>query len=226
MYLNNDEKVSVSAENFVKTIYRFEQGSRLDTRPGTIARQLGITSAAATDMARKLSQRKLIAYEKYKELKLTSEGERMALTLIRKHRLWETFLHRVLELDMHEIHREAEMLEHLTSDFLADKMARFLGNPTCDPHGDPIPDENGAIRSSEALVVLSDTESGQSYRISRLAGSDQEFFDFCRSNDLAIGTAIEVRKLYANTRMVEIEVNGAKLLLAKELTNIIYVSKT
>ena len=223
MDLNTDEKISVSTENFVKTIYRFGQGAKLDTRPGTIARQLGITNAAATDMARKLALKKLIDYQKYKELKLTPNGERMALSVIRKHRLMETFLHQVLGLTMHEIHREAELLEHFTSDFLAEKIAEFLGYPQTDPHGDPIPGENGEIEAGINSLALSLTEAGQSYQISRLAGSDKEFFDFCYANKLEIGTEIRVQKHYPKNRMIELEVAGTKLLLTTELTNSIYV---
>ncbi len=217
--------VSISTENFIKTIYTLEQRDGWDTKPGSIARELGITSPAATDMARKLALKKLIDYKKYKEIKLTPSGKKMALSIIRKHRLWETFLHRTFGLSMHEIHREAEVLEHLTSDFLTEKISHFLGNPTTDPHGDPIPDVSGKIQIDKESMVLSMTDPGKKYEIIRLAGSDKEFFDFCHSNHLNVGSVLSVEKQYHKNRMTGIEVNGVKLLLNEELANTIYVKK-
>ncbi|WP_163716400.1 metal-dependent transcriptional regulator [Mangrovibacterium lignilyticum] len=218
-------KASIATENFIKAIYKGEQGNSMDTKPGTIAKELGITNAAATDMARKLAMKKLIDYEKYKELKLTPDGTKVALDVLRKHRLWETFLHQVLGLTMHEIHREAELLEHLTSDFLAEKISDFLGNPETDPHGDPIPTDDGEIPETDHSITLSMGEPGNTYKISRLSGSDKEFFDFCHSNKLEIGTSLTVQKHYIKTRMIEIEIQHTKLLLNIDLTNTIYIKK-
>jgi DtxR family Mn-dependent transcriptional regulator len=149
----------------------------------------------------------------------------MALGIIRKHRLWETFLHQVLGLTMHEIHREAELLEHLTSDFLAEKISHFLGNPVTDPHGDPIPNEEGGVQSDKESVMLSLAEPGNEYEICRLSSSDKEFFDFCHANGINIGTRLLVRKKYAKNRMIEIEVGSLKLLLNEEMANTIFVKK-
>ena len=215
---------SVASENFIKAIYTFENREGWDTRPGSIAKELGITNAAATDMARKLALKKLIDYRKYKELKLTPAGKKMALNVIRKHRLWETFLHRVLDLSMHEIHREAELLEHLTSDFLAEKINLFLGNPATDPHGDPIPDKNGIFSNNESSLTLSQAAADTKYEISRLSGSDKEFFDFCHSNHLTVGSELKVNKQYHKNKMTEIELGNAKILLHADLANAIYVN--
>lgn len=220
-----EDVISISSENFIKAIYKFDKRNGADTKPGSIARELGITNAAATDMARKLSLKRLIEYQKYKELKLTSAGERVAINVVRKHRLWETFLHKVLGLTMHEIHREAELLEHLTSDFLAEKISQFLGNPTFDPHGDPIPDENGFIQYDEKVINLSTAEPGREYEICRLSGSDKEFFDFCHSNQLTIGAVLTVKNQYQKNKMTEIETNNFKLLLHADLGNIIFVNE-
>lgn len=220
-----ENAASIATENFIKAIYKYEQAEGWDTKPGSIARELGITNAAATDMARKLALKNLIDYTKYKELKLTPTGKKLALEIIRKHRLWETFLHQVLGLTMHEIHREAERLEHLTSDFLTERISLFLGNPTTDPHGDPIPTKQGLILSDENSIVLSLARPEREYEICRLSGSDKEFFDFCHSNQLTVGSVLTVKKQYSKNRMTEIEINGVRLLLNAELGNIIYVKK-
>jgi len=217
--------VSVATENFIKVIYKLEQGKGEGAKSGSIARALGITNAAATDMARKLAIKNLIDYKKYKKLKLTPSGEKMALGIIRKHRLWETFLHQVFCLSLHEIHREAELLEHLTSDFLAEKLSMFLGNPLVDPHGDPIPDEQGMISSDKDSMVLSIAAPGKQYKISRLSSSDKEFFDFCYSNHITVGSSILVKKQYDKNKMTEIEINNTNLLLNAEIAHTIYVKK-
>lgn len=219
------KRVSIATENFIKAIYKSGQGEVWDTKPGSIARELGVTSAAATDMARKLALKKLIDYEKYRDMKLTPAGEKMALSIIRKHRLWETFLHRVFGMSMHEIHREAELLEHLTSDFLAEKIDQFLGQPAFDPHGDPIPDRNGMIAPEDESMLISVAEPGDRYEISRLASSDPEFFDFCHSSNLKVGSLIGIKKQYSGNRMTEIEINGITLLLNAEIAATIYVKE-
>lgn len=218
--------VSVATENFLKTIYSLDNSEGKNTRPGSVARQLGITNAAATDMARKLSARNLVDYTKYRELKLTPEGEKMALGVIRKHRLWETFLHRVFGLTMHEIHREAEQLEHFTSDFMTEKLSLFLGHPTTDPHGDPIPDASGIIGSAHAETLpLSQAAEGENYKVTRLQGSDEEYFDFCHQNNIKINTVIRILNRYPNNRMTEVAVKNRKLLLHEDLASTIAVSK-
>ncbi|MCB2221193.1 MAG: metal-dependent transcriptional regulator [Bacteroidetes bacterium] len=216
---------SIASENFIKTLYHFHHVQGKDTKPGSIARELGITSSAATDMARKLSLKKLIQYEKYKALKLTPSGEKMALNILRKHRLWETFLHQVLGLSMHEIHREAELLEHQTSDFLAEKISLYLGNPEKDPHGDPIPNAKGWVNNDDGSIPLAMAHVNHHYFISRLSGSDKEFFDFCHSSHLIIGSLIRVNKHYTINQMIEIEVNNTRLILNKVFAQMIHVKR-
>lgn len=218
--------MSIAIENFVKIIYQFGQKSGFDTKPGSIARALGISNAAATDMARKLAEKALIYYSKYQPLELTAEGRRMALNIVRKHRLWETFLYKVFKLSLHEIHKEAELLEHQTSDFLADKISAFLGNPEFDPHGDPIPGPTGNVSPREDYILLSDALPGFNYEITRLFSSDSEFFEFCSNNDLFIGSVIKVENQYLKNRMTEVVIKNSKFLLNEEITNIIYVKNT
>ncbi len=215
--------ISIATENFIKVIYNYDQGKGHDTRPGSIAKALHITHAAATDMARKLAGKKLVDYEKYKALKLTPEGRNVALNIIRKHRLWETFLHKVFDMSLHEIHREAELLEHQTSEFLAEKISAFLGNPQFDPHGDPIPGADGETSFDKEQTPLSSAEAGKVYEIARLYSSDKEFFEFCNRNQLTVGSMIRVEKQYTANNMTEIRVGDIKLLLNAAFSNIIYV---
>lgn len=215
--------MSISIENFVKTIYLQEQRMGEDTRPGTLAKLLNISNAATTDMARSLAQKELVNYEKYQKLSLTPEGKKLALNILRKHRLWETFLHKTLNLSLHEIHCEAESLEHLTSDFLADKIDSYLGFPASDPHGDPIPCSDGNIKPESDAIMLSNAELNKDYVIVRLFSSDPDFFDFCVANKLTLGAKVKVEKSFDEMKMKEVTIEDNKLLLNEEFTNIIYV---
>jgi DtxR family Mn-dependent transcriptional regulator len=217
--------MTVSTENFVKTVYYQESLTGSNTKLSTLAGLLNITNAAATDMARKLSEKKLVNYTKYKPLRLTEIGIDLALNVIRKHRLWEAFLFKTLNLSLHEIHREAENLEHLTSDFLAERIDSYLGHPSTDPHGDPIPALNGTMESDKSQVLLSLAMPGKFYEICRLFSSDKDFFDFCNSSHINIGTFIRVEKQLFSGKMTEIRINQDKIILNEEFSSIIYVKQ-
>lgn len=215
--------MSISIENFVKTIYLQDQRLGGDTRPGTLAKVLNISNAATTDMARSLAQKDLVNYTRYQKLSLTPEGRKLALKILRKHRLWEAFLSQTLNLSLHEIHEEAERLEHATSDFLADKIDEYLNFPVADPHGDPIPCSNGMETPKSSAIVLSEAEIGKEYTIIRLFSSNPDFFDFCASNNIDIGSTLKIEKNFEEMKMIEVSIGEKQLLLNEEFTNIIYV---
>ena len=217
--------MSTAIENFVKAIYNNNIQDHHNTKPGNIAKKLGISNAAATDMAKKLATKKLLHYEKYQALQLTEKGTKMALNVVRKHRLWESLLFKMFDMSLHEIHREAEFLEHETSDFLADKISEYLGNPKFDPHGDPIPNAQGEITTEDTSIALSNSTEGKSYTISRLISEDKEFFDFCSHNGLKFGNTIFVTKQFSNNKMTQITINTNTLLLNEDFTKIIYVNE-
>jgi len=218
--------MSVATENFVKAIYKSKMNDITDTKPGNIAKLLGISNAAATDMAKSLATKNLVNYQKYKALELTDEGEKLALKVIRKHRLWEAFLHKTFDMSLHEIHREAELLEHETSDFLANTISAFLGNPKFDPHGDPIPNQNGEITTKDTSILLSKTKENKTYVIARLMSDDKEFFDFCAINGLKYGNQLTVIKQFSKNKMTQITINNNTILLNQDFTKIIYVNET
>lgn len=217
--------MSVSTENYIKHVYKQSQLPDPDTKLGTIAKLLNVTNAAATDMARKLAAKELINYTKYKQLSLTPKGKQLALNILRKHRLWETFLYKSLNLSLHEIHREAEMLEHQTSDFLADKIEAYLGNPVFDPHGDPIPDNKGKIATDASQVLLSEAPEGQEYKVGRIFSSDESILEFCESSNIKVGTTIKIEKRFERSNMTEIQIGTSSILLNKEFTDTIYLKK-
>ncbi len=215
--------MTVSVENFIKAIYNQTISHESDTRLSTIASTLKVSNAAATDMARKLAIRNLVNYQKYKPLTLTEEGLELAMNVIRKHRLWETFLHQTLQLSLHEIHEEAEHLEHQTSDFLAEKIDNYLGNPSIDPHGDPIPTVHLKIHTNPSHIMLSEAEEGLAYEITRLFSSEKDFFDFCAANHLTVGSKLTVDKQYKSNHMTAITVSNHKLVINDTFTKVIFV---
>ncbi len=217
--------MSVAIENFVKAIYNNEKHDIANTKPGNIASKLGLSSAAATDMAKKLDTKGLLNYEKYQKLRLTKKGEKMALNVVRKHRLWEAFLHKTFDMSLHEIHREAELLEHETSDFLAEKISAYLGNPKFDPHGDPIPNANGEITTKDTSIALINANENKDYIISRLMSTDKEFFEFCALNGIKYGNKIAVKKQFKNSQMTQIIINTNTIVLNQDFTQIIYVNE-
>ena len=216
--------MTVSIENFIKTIYKNHVDDNNDTKPGSIAKKLKTSNAAATDMAKKLASRGLLHYEKYQPLLLTEEGEKMALKIIRNHRLWETLLHKLFDMSLYEIHQEAEILEHQTSDALAKKINDYLGHPNFDPHGDPIPNEKGKIKTRNHALTLSDSEEGKTYIITRLKSDDKEFFDFCALYGLRLGNRIMVTNQFKSNKMTQISIDNNTLLLNEDFTTIIYVA--
>ncbi|WP_369998848.1 metal-dependent transcriptional regulator [Winogradskyella sp.] len=218
--------MSVAIENFVKAIYNNNSHDAHNTKPGNIAKKLGISSAAATDMAKKLAAKDLLNYEKYQELQLTEKGKKMALNIVRKHRLWEAFLFKMFDMSLHDIHREAELLEHQTSDLLANKISEYLGNPKFDPHGDPIPNSDGKITTTDTSIPLSQAEEGKTYTISRLTSDDKEFFEFCANHKLKYGHEIKVSKQFKNNKMTELSGDGNTILLNENFTLLIYVNET
>lgn len=217
--------MSIAVENFIKAIYQSDKSHADDTKPGNIAKKLNITNAAATDMAKKLADRDLLEYEKYKALRLTEIGNKWAINIIRKHRLWESLLYRLFDMSLHEIHRESELLEHATSDFLAEKIHAYLGYPKFDPHGEPIPNNEGHYPAQVKSVVLTQSLPNQHYTIVKLVSSNEEFFEFCTDNQLVSGAEIFIEKKYESTGMIKLIANHQTLLLNKNFTDLIYITE-
>ncbi len=211
--------MSVATENFIKAIFQYSQDATLNTKPSTIAQKLGVSSAAATDMAKKLDLKELVVYQKYKPLVLTKKGEFLALKVIRKHRIWEAFLYQCLGLSLHEIHREAELLEHQTSDFLAEKLHEFLGFPNFDPHGDPIPNKKGILTPLPNEISLHTAKENETYQITRLQSSDKDFFDFCSDAGLSNGVELLVQKQFSKPLITKIQIGTLQLLLPMSISS-------
>ena len=145
--------LSFTEENYLKSIYSLSDNGSKSVSTNSVAESSGTHPSSVNDMIKRLAQKKLIEYRKYKGVTFLSLGKKTALKIIRKHRLWEVFLVDKLGFKWDEVHEIAEQLEHIQSDKLTKKLDKFLDHPTVDPHGDPIPDERGVIKPVIKIAV-------------------------------------------------------------------------
>ncbi len=181
-------------ENYLKAIYlgqtSLTSGERLVSM-GRVAAALGVTPGTATTMVKALNESGLAEYEPYSGVRLTAAGERLAGLVLRRHRLVEAFLVQVMGMSWAEVHEEAEQLEHAVSERLIDRIDEMLDRPTHDPHGDPIPDTEGAITPRHFDNLLT-CPTGTPLRVTRIADQDPAFLRFIEDNDLKPGEPVEV----------------------------------
>ncbi len=180
--------ITSAVEDYLKAI--FELGGE-SVKTQALADSLGVSSASVTGMLKKLFALKLVAYERYRGVGLTEAGRQMALETIRHHRLIETYLAQALGYAWHEVHDEAEKLEHVISEDFEQRINAFLGEPTHDPHGDPIPRLDGTVPSSPG-VPLSALEVGQQATINRITKQDREVLEYLASRGLVPGCTVRL----------------------------------
>ncbi len=186
---------SSTVENYIKQIYtlQYEQGKGGLVGMGELATALGVTPGTATSMVKSLAKSEHVEYVPRVGVKLSESGERLALLVLRRHRLVELFLVETLGMEWHEIHEEAETLEHAISDRVLERIDAHLGHPQVDPHGDSIPSATGVIAQRD-LVPLDQCEEGQSVTISRIEDQAEGFLQYLVSNNLVPGKRITVTK--------------------------------
>lgn len=213
--------MSASTENFLKSIYLIHIENLGDATGSKLATKLNITNAAITDMTKKLARDGMVKYRKYQRLELTPEGKTEALKIIRKHRLWELFLTKVLNYSWDEVHEDAEMLEHQTSDLLLDRLDEFLGYPKYDPHGKPIPDRKGNIPDTGDYLRLTECTAGVNYKIARIHPGTNDLTVFFRENNFRIGRTLTVERKYKES--VEVILDRNKIVIPETIADNIYV---
>lgn len=220
MHLN----YSQSEENYLKTIFHLQVEHGTVTT-NALAEKLNARPASITDMMKKLSAKKLLHYKPYYGFSLSTEGKRVAIDIIRRHRLWEYFLSEKLKFGWDEVHGLAEELEHVSSKKLIDKLDEYLGFPQLDPHGDPIPDSKGKINPRH-VSPLSDAPLNCPLKISRISNQSHEFLDMLRHKDLAIGTLLEVKKRFDFDGSLQVKIKPNHIdTLSEQLAQHIHVKK-
>ena len=219
--------ISLTEENYIKAIFSINQangGSGVSTNE--LSEHLHNKAGSVTDMLKRLSEKKLINYQKYKSVFLTSRGEKLAIGIVRKHRLWEVFLMEKLKFKWDEVHDIAEQLEHIKSDELISRLDDFLGKPKFDPHGDPIPDANGQLNAVKALP-LNLFQSKGNFVFVGVCEHSKAFLQHLTSVGLKIGDSIKVEEINAfdNSFKVKINKSGSQFFSNKVAANILVEQK-
>ncbi len=182
---------SLTEENYLKTLFALSEQTG-EVNVNDLSKSLAIKMSTVTSMMKKLSEKKLVAYESYKPLRLTEKGKREAGIIIRKHRLTEMFLVKIMGFGWEQVHEIAEQVEHLQSPEFFDKVDEMLGFPTVDPHGSPIPDKSGKIEWKQ-YSKLSDCVVGDQLKLAAVTNSSNDFLKFLNSRHLKLGVKVKVK---------------------------------
>ncbi len=209
-------------ENYIKEIFTIEHKINTEVSTNSIAEKLDTKASTVTDMIKKLANKNLLNYTKYKGVKLNSKGKSIALSVIRKHRLWETFLVNKLSFSWDEVHEIAEQLEHIKSDKLTNKLDEFLGFPKVDPHGDPIPNSDGIIETTKTicLIDLSNNENGT---FAKVKDSSDKFLQYLSKNNIHIGCEIKVIHKEEFDNSITIKINNKQFNISENVAKNIYL---
>ena len=214
---------TTSEENYIKTIFHL-QNEDGNVTTNELAGLLKAKPASITDMMKKLKIRKLVHYQRYRGFRLTTEGNKIALGIIRRHRLWEFFLAEKLKFNWDEVHEVAEHLEHVSSKKLVDKLDEYLDYPKFDPHGDPIPDEHGKMENIKQ-TCLSDWPLNKKAIVCQVMNQSSSLLELIHYNKINIGTRLVVKKKFDYDHSIEIKIQRqSPVTISKQLANTIFVN--
>ena len=211
-----------SEENYLKAIYHLSQSNGSEISTNAIAEKLDTKPSSVTDMVQRLADKKVLTYKKYKGAKLTEKGKQLAVEIIRKHRLWETFLVEKLDFNWDEVHDIAEQLEHIRSEELINRLDSFLEYPKTDPHGDPIPDKEGNFNKTQKKL-LSQMKIGEEGICVGVKDSDTSFLQYLNKKNIAIGTKISILARESFDNSLQIDVGGDKFFISKGVSENLYI---
>lgn len=214
--------LSHTEENYLKEIFGLEEGLQRDVSTNAIAERLNTKASSVTDMLQKLSSKGLVVYKKYKGVHLSEKGRKKAVLIVRKHRLWETFLVQKLEFPWDEVHNIAEQLEHIQSEQLTSRLEAFLGYPKFDPHGHPIPDGDGEMiqLNSKSLAELKVREAGI---LIGVEDSSDDLLKYLSKNNIAIGHRLTVLEIEPFDNSITIENNSRQLVITEQVARNLYL---
>ena len=215
---------SLTEENYLKAIYRLLQKKVDKITPTALAEEMNIHAASVVDMIKKLGDKKLITYDKKKGAKLTESGKKIALDIVRKHRIWEVFLLEKLGYSWDIVHEIAEQLEHIKHHELADRLDKFLGSPVYDPHGDPIPNAKGEIPVT-TNTLLFEIEEGKTCQVTAVKDTSAVFLQYLEQLSVSIGTKIKVIEKIPFDGSMNIQIGKeVKTTVSKKLADSLFVS--
>jgi DtxR family Mn-dependent transcriptional regulator len=215
-------KFSVSEENYIKNIYHLQQQSEL-VNTNSLANKLQTKPASVTDMLKKLQIKNLLDYKKYKGFRLSAKGNKAAINIVRRHRLWEYFLVTKLGFEWDKVHAIAEDLEHVSNQDLIQKLDSFLNHPQTDPHGDPIPDGNGKIPVIRQLSIA-DVMEKKKVVVSSVANQSPAMLELLNHYHINIGTELKINQRFSFDESIEIKVGKyAACIISKPVAKNIFV---
>ena len=214
--------LTYSEENYLKTIYHLSLGEEGGISTNAIAERIETKASSVTDMIKKLDEKLLVNYQKYQGVTLTTEGLMAAKMIVRKHRLWEVFLVNKLDFNWDEVHDIAEQLEHIKSEKLIDKLDAFLGYPSEDPHGDPIPNAQGEITQKKKQLLSHITTQSRVICVG-VRDSSSEFLQYLDKQKIAIGSVIEVLDIEPFDESVTIKIDGIQMMITKKIASNLFV---
>ena len=217
---------SSSIEDYVKVIYSFTEWQDKPITSSQLAQRLGVANSSVSEMVRKLKDQGLVDHKPYSAITLTRDGVRLALSMVRRHRLIETYLVQQLGYSWDEVHDEAEQLEHAVSDTFIERMAAKLGNPLRDPHGDPIPGADGTVRMPHAHL-MNELDQGHTGRITRISDENPDLLRYLSAEEIDLDSEVEVvgRKPFGGALVVRISSEGKtrEYDLTDEVTSALWV---
>jgi DtxR family Mn-dependent transcriptional regulator len=204
---------SFTEENYLKAIYKLQETNGEIVATSALAQVMGVHAPSVTDMLKRMSQKKLVTYQKSKGSKLTEKGKQVAVGIIRNHRLWEVFLVDKLGFRWDEVHDFAEQLEHIHSEVLVNKLDAYLGFPKADPHGDPIPDANGVLPKTKS-VLLSSLKAGDQGTFTGVTDHTATFLNYLDKSGISLGNAIRVKAIEEYDRTYTLQLDEKKEVVA------------
>ena len=215
---------SHSEENYLKVIHKLAFSNSKNVSTTLIAKELQTKASSVTDMLKKLADKKLVNYEKYKGVSLTQKGELIAVNVVRKHRLWEVFLVDTLNFNWDEVHDVAEQLEHIKSDQLIDRLDTFLNYPTIDPHGDPIPKKNGEIPFNNS-ILLSEGITNKIYKVSCVKDNSKSFLQFLDKHEITINSELTTADKFDFDNSMTVKLSGGhSIILSNKVSTNVFVN--
>ena len=217
--------MTLSEEDYIKAIYHLEKGAHKTVSTNSLAEQMATKPSSATDMIKKLSEKGVVHYKKYKGVSLTQYGQKIALSLVRKHRLWEVFLVEKLDFSWDEVHEVAEQLEHIKSEQLIDQLDKHLGFPQVDPHGDPIPSKKGEFKKT-IKKLLNEVPIGTSGICVGVKDSSPPFLKFLDKNKIALGDTILVLEKEEFDGSLSIRIKETKIHISNQIASNLYLKIT
>jgi DtxR family Mn-dependent transcriptional regulator len=214
--------MTISEENYIKVIYHLSLVSPKGVNTNAIAGMIETKASSVTDMLKKLSEKDLVSYQKYQGVTLTKKGLHSAKMIVRKHRLWEVFLVDKLNFSWDEVHEIAEELEHIKSEKLIIKLDEYLGFPSFDPHGDPIPNANGEIQKIDKLF-LSEAVFNQNYICVGVKNSSVEFLQYLDKKKIFLGAPINVISSEKFDQSLTINLNSETISISNKIAENLYI---